>query len=78
MSHTTNKILKSFMIARVRSAEFMLDHAILLELLQVVGIYKDLRLDPLQTEAVEFVVNFDPQYATACVEKITCSRDGFV
>lgn len=56
----------------------MLDHAILLELLQVVGIYKDLRLDPLQTEAVEFVVNFDPQYATACVEKITCSRDGFV
>ena len=31
MSHTINKILKSFMIVRVRSAEFMLDHAILLE-----------------------------------------------
>ena len=41
---------------------------------QVVGIYKDLKLDPQQTEAVEFIVNFDPQYATACIEKIVCSR----
>ena len=44
---------------------------------QVVGIYKDLKLDPQQTEAIEFVVNFDPQYATACVEKIACFRHGF-
>ena len=44
---------------------------------QVVAIYKDLKLDPQQTEAIEFVVNFDPQYSTACVEKIACARDGF-
>ena len=44
---------------------------------QVVAIYKDLKLDPQQTEAIEFVVNFDPQYSTACVEKIVCARDGF-
>ena len=42
---------------------------------QVVGIYKDLKLDPQQTEAIDFVVNFDPQYATACIEKIACIRD---
>ena len=42
---------------------------------QVVGIYKYLKLDPLQTRAIDFVVNFDPQYATACIEKIVCSRE---
>ena len=57
----------------------MLDLANLLTFwLQVVGIYKDLRLDPLQTEPVEFIVNFDPQYATACIEKIVCVREAYL
>ena len=41
---------------------------------QVVAIYADIGLDPVSTRAVEFSVQFDPGYSTACIEDIQCDR----
>jgi hypothetical protein len=41
---------------------------------QVIGIYKNIILDPASTAPVYFQVLFDQEYSTACIEKITCSR----
>ena len=42
---------------------------------QVVAIYKYTSLDPQENGVIEFIVNFDPDYSTACIEKIWCSSE---
>ena len=40
----------------------------------MVAIYADIGLDPVSVKAVEFSVQFDPVYSTACIEDIKCER----
>ena len=42
---------------------------------QVAVIYKYTSLDPQENGVIEFIVNFDPDYSTACFEKIWCSSE---
>ena len=41
---------------------------------EVVSIYSDIRLDPVSIRAVEFSVQFDGYYSSACIEDIKCER----
>ena len=41
---------------------------------EVVSIYSDIGLDPESTSAVEFSVQFDGYYSSACIEDIKCDR----
>ena len=42
---------------------------------QVVGIYKYIKLTQTSEGVFEFIVNFDPNYSTACIESIWCSSE---
>ncbi len=39
---------------------------------QVVGVYEELGLDPVSTKDLEFEVEFDGDYSTACIEDMEC------
>ena len=39
------------------------------------GIYKYTKLTQQTEGGVEFILNFDPDYSTACIEKIACSME---
>ena len=42
---------------------------------QVVGVYKYIKLTQTSEGVIEFIVNFDSDYSTACIEKIWCSSE---
>ena len=39
---------------------------------QVVGIFEEIRLDPMSAKVVNFTVEFPPEYGTACIMNVSC------
>ena len=40
---------------------------------QVVGIYQEVKLDPVSSKSFSFNVSFDPDYSTICIADMACN-----
>ena len=40
---------------------------------QVVGIYQEVKLDPVSSKSFSFNVSFDPDYSTICIADMVCN-----